>query len=157
MPDSGKHEPRPQNRPGTDASRPDPVRPRDDDEKQPDAPRPEPGRPRDDDEKPDAPRPGPVEPHNDMSRPDASGPEPVRPDEKHPAPPPGQEVLRVDDLLSLRIELVNLQLEATSDGLQLRRGNGDAFVILHFPPPRPLGSRSSSKRHQKGSTTVTDV
>jgi hypothetical protein len=53
-------------------------------------------------------------------------------------PRPVRAVVRADDLLSLGIELVNLQIVANASPGQPPRlqkaDQGDAFLILHFPP-----------------------
>lgn len=52
---------------------------------------------------------------------------------------PGQAVLRPDDLLALRVQLVNMKVTPAPSGgtapiLQRSSDTGDAFIVLHFPP-----------------------
>ncbi|MDE2402651.1 MAG: hypothetical protein KGL90_13395 [Burkholderiales bacterium] len=52
---------------------------------------------------------------------------------------PGQAVVRPNDLLALRLQLINLKVlaSASSDApprLERASDSGDAFIVLHFPP-----------------------
>lgn len=47
---------------------------------------------------------------------------------------PGKAVVRPDDLLALRIELVNLKVKTGTPPLLQRSSDADAYIILHFPP-----------------------
>lgn len=47
---------------------------------------------------------------------------------------PGQPVVRTDDLVALRVEMKNLKIEAGDPPKLSKRGDGDAHLILHFPP-----------------------
>ena len=46
----------------------------------------------------------------------------------------GQAAIRPDDLLALRIELVNLQIQAGTPPKVKKTAAGDSFIVLHFPP-----------------------
>jgi len=47
---------------------------------------------------------------------------------------PGRPAVRPDDLLALRIELVNLQIQAGSPPKVKKAATGDSYIVLHFPP-----------------------
>ena len=46
----------------------------------------------------------------------------------------GKPAVRPDDLLALRIELVNLQVQPGPPPTVNKTGSGDSFIVLHFPP-----------------------
>jgi hypothetical protein len=46
----------------------------------------------------------------------------------------GRAVVRPDDLLALRFELINLEVVAGSPPRVRRKGTAPAFLVLHFPP-----------------------
>ena len=46
----------------------------------------------------------------------------------------GRPVVRPDDLLALRLELHNLDVEPGAPPRLVKRGNGEARLVLHFPP-----------------------
>jgi len=47
---------------------------------------------------------------------------------------PGRPVVRPTDLLALRIELINLYIQAGAPPMLTRAESGTVLIILHFPP-----------------------
>ena len=47
---------------------------------------------------------------------------------------PGKAAIRPDDLLAIRVELVNLQVQAGTPPKVKKAAPGDSFIVVHFPP-----------------------
>lgn len=47
---------------------------------------------------------------------------------------PGTPAVRPDDLLAVRFELVNLQIQPGTPPRVSKTASGDSFIVLHFPP-----------------------
>jgi hypothetical protein len=64
----------------------------------------------------------------------------------------GKPVVRADDLVALRIELVNMTVEAGPPPVVRSNASGKAFIVLHFPP-QSIGEQAFFQAAQAATST----